>query len=248
MALSIHKLLDIQGTEDSVTPTEAIERLRGRGRKISRRTVSFWQEQGLIPAAMRVGSRGGVYPAIMVDLIDWISACRDRGVGLETVRELQPLWAYLMQGESKQEIDVADFERVARQLGLTLAASYCVPQLIHDLMSGLCHHCLGHITWRLKDGTVRRHAPGSGLRLGFVIGEVEPESGDARILAWTQLTLPGLGDTPDLDDPALVILGLPIGVSLTKRCAHSALPQRRHRAPRSTPCRVERQYEDAAMF
>lgn len=241
------ELFEIQGTDESVTPTDAIAQVRLNGRRLSRRTVGFWQEAGLLPAAMRVGARGGVYPFIVVSLLDWIASSRDQGMKIETIRELVPVWAHLARCQGRQHVDLAVFEREVRGLGLSLEANYHVPGLVHHVMSGLCPDCLREVKWCLKDGSVVHHSEDEAVRLSFVIGEVDPESGRGHLIAWTQLTLPGIGEVPDLDDPSLVILGLPNNIEVDRPCAR-AVPVRRHRAKRQATCGVSKNSQEVGLF
>lgn len=214
--LTTAALLELQGSDRTITPTSVLDGLRERGRRVSKRTLSFWQEQGLLPPALRVGARGGVYPEITEDLIDWIAECRDRGVKVEVIRELLPMWQHLMRAQISGMVDVGSIEHHARRMGLSREANYQVPVLVNFLTSGVCPDCLAELDWILKDGSVRNARDGD-LQLGFLIAQLDPAGGEPEFIAWTQLTLPGLDMAPDLDDPALIVLGLPVNVALRGR-------------------------------
>jgi hypothetical protein len=230
------ELMEIQGTDELISQTTAIGLVRGKGHSLSPRKVGSWQESQLIPAATRLGARGGAYPALIVALLTWISACRQSGFKIEVIRELRPLWAYLTRAQIRQEVNLLEFERFARGLGLSHEANNHVPWLVNYVMSGLCPECLSSVKWSLKDGTVVHHTDHDGLKLSFVIGEIDAASGHAHVVAWTQLTLPGIGHAPDLDDPALIILGLPNGMALRQACDHHE-SNRRHRPEKLERCR-----------
>jgi DNA-binding transcriptional MerR regulator len=228
-------LLEIQDTEDTITPTELAELLREHGRAVSRRTLSFWQGEGLIPAALRVGARGGVYPYAVVDLAVFIADARDRGCSVDTIRELLPLWRYLIAAEANGHVELAELERRARALNLSREASYQVPFLVEHSMSRLCDDCRAALQWELKNGAIADTS--NGLRLSFVLGELNASDGLGDIVAWTQLSLPGIGSQPDLDDPSLVVLGIPNGTEMRRTCCDAAATARRLRPPRRS-CRV----------
>ncbi len=82
--------MELQGTNDMVTKTELLEEVRTHGRSISDRTLTYYTSQGLIPGAVRVGSRAGAYPRVVVELLCWIVGARDRGLSVDALRELLP--------------------------------------------------------------------------------------------------------------------------------------------------------------
>jgi DNA-binding transcriptional MerR regulator len=233
--ITSNDLFLLQGSDATITPTELGEFLRHFGRAVSRRTMSFWQGEGLIPPAMRVGQRGGVYPFAIVDLTFFIADAKDRGASLETIRELLPLWKHLAGAQASGHISVADFEHEARLLNLSREANYLVPFLVEHATLGLCETCIAALEWETKDGL--RRSAADGLVLKFAIGEVSPADGLGDLIAWTQLTLPGIGDEPDLDDPALVVLGLPNGISVRRPCCAESAPAE-HKRPTARVCRV----------
>lgn len=225
------ELMRIQGNEETVTPTEALDVLRAQGlRPPSRRTLSFWQEQGVVPSALRVGARGGVYPAIIVPLLAWVTRFKNRGVALETIKELHTVWAYLMRGVTDRQVGLVEFEQVCRAAGLSDSANYLVPDLVREVVADICPDCRSSIAWVCKDGSTVQHTAKTTISLKFVIAEVEPATGGVVPLAWTQLVLPGLGDEVDLFDRSTVVLGLPLGFEMGP--ASRRHRGRRHRAQR----------------
>lgn len=216
MATEIQALFRLQGNDDTTTPTEALAALRDLGLPMARRTIEFYQRQGLMPAALRVGSRGGVLPAIATDRLAIIAAARERGIAIEVIRELLLLWEFIVGCRGSQELDLAEFEVTVRSLGLSRETNLHVPWLVERSIAQLGQSLLSEFKWRLKDGTVAVQTSDDGLTLGFAIGEIAPDTGEARIVAWTQLRLPGFDGELDLDDPSLVILGLPVGVQVRR--------------------------------
>lgn len=231
MTLTNQDLLAIQHDDATITPTELVEVLRASGRRVSRRTVSFWQSQSLIPAALRVGARGGVHPRSVVRLAAYVFDGRERGWSIDVIRELSPLWKYTAEAELTGHISIPEFERVARALDLSREATYQVPALLEHTMQTLCDDCRSALNWGLKDGTVVDGA--DGVQLRFVVAEVNADDGMADIVAFTQLTIPGLGEWVDVDDPALVILGVANGIELRRTCGHGRRAVHRPRPARN---------------
>lgn len=221
-------LLDLQGNEDTITPTALVELLRDHGFQLSRRTLSFWQSQGLVPPALRVGARGGVYPEAIVDLAVFVLDMRSRGLSIETTRELLPVWLCVVSAERDGCIEIAEIETVARRLDLSSEANYHVPSVLEYITVGLCENCRDSLTWVLKSG--ERIPQADGVTIKFALAEVSPADGIGDLVAWTQMTLPGIGEIPDPDDPALIVLGIPPGIELRRRgCDHAVAPRARVR-------------------
>ena len=235
MTITIQDLFDIQGSDQTTTPTELLDQLREYGRRVTKRTLGFWQESGLLPAALRVGARGGVYPQSVVDLAVFVADLKERGASLDVIGELLPIWRHLAAAQADGHVDIAAFERHARSANLSREANTQIPFLVEHATLGLCDNCLAAVQWEMKDGNIVDGA--SGLKLRFAIGQVSSDDGLGDLIAWTQLTLPGLGDIPDIDDPALVVLGLPNGIELRRPCCDSTDLGRRTR-PRRSDCRV----------
>jgi DNA-binding transcriptional MerR regulator len=239
MTLTNQDLLAIQHDDATITPTELIEVLRASGRRVSRRTLSFWQSQSLIPPALRVGARGGVHPRSVMRLAAYVFDGRERGWSIDVIRELSPLWRYTAEAELAGCISVAEFERVARSLDLSREATYQVPALLEHTILTLCDDCRSALTWSLKDGTVVDGE--GGVRLRFVVAEMNADDGMADIVAFTQLTIPGLGEWVDVDDPALVVLGVANGFELRRTCGHGRRIVHRPRSTRNEcPARPSR--------
>jgi hypothetical protein len=64
---------------------------------------------------MRAGSRSGVYPAIVIELMIWLLAMRKAGASIEALRELLPVLKFLVRSRTNHVLDLVEFEMVARQ-------------------------------------------------------------------------------------------------------------------------------------
>lgn len=204
--------LELQRSAEFVTKTELIDALRETGLSISTRNLTYYSSVGLIPAAIRIGGRAGAYPQVVVEQLAWVIRARERDQSIESIKELLPLWRWLMRSRLQGSVDLAELELVARQHCVSQEANFAVPYLISEVLLGLCGDCLGAIEWTLKDGSVVRHSSESPVTLSFILGAVNEETGRAEVMAWTQLTLPGIGH-PGVDDPSSITLGLPVGVA-----------------------------------
>lgn len=207
-----------------VTKTELTQYVRDHGEQISDRNITYYSSMGLIPSAVRIGSRGGAYPKIVGELLRWVIRCRGKGLSIEAIKELLPLWELLVRGRRNGCIDIAEMEYVARENVTLQEANWIVPLLFNDLISGLCQTCRQKILWVLKDGSTVISTDHDPLTLSFVLAEIDPATGQGREVAWTQLRLPGIADV-DVDDPRTIVLGIPNGIPL---CAgdegHDGLP------------------------
>lgn len=207
--------LELQGTLEFVTKSELHEQVRERGGSISDRQITTYVSEGLIPKSARIGSRTGVYPGIIVDLVVWIGDSRKRGMSVESIKELLPLWRHLRRAiVHDQRLDLAEFEYVARQHVRSREASYAVPALVRSFLP--CPSChpedLAAIEFVHKDGEVLRlEDPGQPITLGFVIAEQDEETGEARQVASMRMALPVVEDG---SDPSTIVLGIANGVQL----------------------------------
>lgn len=218
--------IELQGSTDMVTKSELVQGIRDRGQSISPRNIAYYTSAGLIPPAVRVGSRGGVYPAIVVEQLSWVIAARAAEVSMDAIRELLPMWRLLVRSRREGRVALAEIELVARRHDLSLEANYRVPYLFEEVFR-CCGECLSTIEWLLKDGSSVHHADDMPLTIGFVLGKLNEESGRGEMVAWTQMTLPNIG-TPDFSSPTTITLGIPLGVEIDERPP-------RHRPARSRP-------------
>jgi DNA-binding transcriptional MerR regulator len=204
---------DLQGSTEMVTKTELTQYIRDCGEQISDRNITYYSSVGLIPSAVRIGSRGGAYPKIVCELLRWIIRSRGYGLSIEAIKELMPLWELLVRGRRNGCVDLAEMEYVARERVTRQEANRVVPLLFGDLITDLCGCCRPKMLWVLKDGSTVLSTEQDPLTLSFVLAELDPVTGQGREVAWTQLRLPGIADI-DADDPRTIVLGIPNGVRL----------------------------------
>lgn len=202
--------LSLQSKTELITKSELIQFAREKGAPISDRQLTTYVSEGLIPKSARIGSRSGAYPQIVGALLVWIIGCRKRGVSIDAIKELLPLWRYLQAQVKDLHLDLAAFEEIARETVHLSEAVFEVPYLLDSCL--VCSGC-GHpldIKVVTKDGETHLHDRNHPFTLGFVVAE-QDEVGNPRVLASTSRVLPvrNLGT-----EFSTVILGIPNGVDL----------------------------------
>ncbi|PZS09686.1 MAG: hypothetical protein DLM70_01340 [Chloroflexi bacterium] len=237
-ATELSDYLDLQNSTELVTKTELRQGLRDQGLSISDRNLTYYTSVGIIPSAVRFGSRGGAYPRVVVEQLSWAIRARKRGLSIETIRELLPLWQWLVSGRTRGCIDLNEFELIARRATLSAEANYAIPTVVNEVITCLCGECLQQIEWILKDGSPFHHTPKEPLKLSFILGGLNEDSGMPELLAWTQLSFPGVGH-PDPAAPTSITLGLPLGVDLPTQKARSKGSSRGRSCNRRTGRQVE---------
>ena len=152
---------------------------------------------------------------IIVELLLWVSDAWERGVSVDAIKELLPLWRYLQESFRRRELNLLEFEYRARQSVTSVEASFAVPWLVH-----VCMPCPQHETDELldtnvvfKDGTSTQLGDNQLLTIGFVVADQDEETGRVRRVAAmrTTLTIPLGGDEYE---PSTVYLGVPNGVEV----------------------------------
>ena len=128
------ELLELQGNLEMVTKSELLEQARGHGASVSDRQLTSFASEGLIPKSARIGSRGGAYPKLVVDQLNFVSRFRQRGMSVQGVKELLPLWRYMQRATRKHEVSLAEFERVARMSITTPEAWFAVPGVLQETL------------------------------------------------------------------------------------------------------------------
>jgi len=230
-ASELMEYLEMQDSTEMVTKTELRQALRGRGQTISDRNLTYYASIGLVPLAVRVGTRSGAYPRVVIEQLSWVIAARSRGLSIDAIKELLPLWRWLVSNRTRECIDLNEFELVARRDQLSDEANFAIPAMVTTVLE-LCPDCLSRVLWVLKDGTTQHHNEDTPLTLNFLHGALD-DDGRPRLVAWTQLTLPGIAGH-DPDSPTSITLGLPMNVQLPP-------PTRRQRVASPAPaCRVRR--------
>ncbi|MCC6227070.1 MAG: hypothetical protein IT195_11790 [Microthrixaceae bacterium] len=205
--------MQIQGTTELITKTELLAEVRSRGLQISERTLTFYATKGIIPKAARIGTRTGVYPRIVVELLSLALLNRQRNASIDATLQLIPLWKLIARGAISGDLDLAEIEYVARQHVTLPDANFVFPFMMKEILSYLSPRDSDAILWRLKNGESVRQTRSDSFEVTFLLGATD-ELGVARVIAWTQLKLPGFDDEFVVDDPQTIILGVPVGVSI----------------------------------
>jgi DNA-binding transcriptional MerR regulator len=203
--------LQLQGSDpELVTKSELIAAVRKRGYSVGDRQLTFYVSEGLVPKSVRAGSRAGVYPRIVVQLLAWILRAKEGGLSVEAIRELLPVWKYLVRARNDGRIDLSELEYIARQHVATIEGSYAIPAVVADVLhDSVCSKCRAKLVLALKDGTERALNDPS-TTIGFAIarrGDEESGQTEAKWVGVTRIALAGLGDGI-AKDPTTVILGL----------------------------------------
>jgi DNA-binding transcriptional MerR regulator len=203
------ELLEIQGTLDLVSKSDLIGEVRRHGGHVTDRQLTTYVTEGLVPKSARLGSRGGAYPRIVIDLVTFISLSRIRGLSLQAIRELLPVWRYLQRAVRAKEILLGELEYVSRQHVSAPEAVFAIPSMIREMLP--CPYCSGDelrdIKFLDKNGDVLATQP---VTIGFVMAQ-QDETGRAEPVAMMRIALP-LSD--EADNPSTLILGVPNGTPL----------------------------------
>lgn len=210
--------LQLQGSEpDLITKSELLALVRKRGLGIGERQLAFYVSEGIIPKSVRVGSRAGAYPRVVGELLAWVVRARDRGLSVDVIRELIPVWKLLVEARHAKLLNVGELEYVARQFVRSKEGSMAIPSILQEVVH-TCDHCYGYLDKLemvavLKDGA-ELHLADPTATLGFAIGQiVEVTDDDGAIVGeetrWTAHTRITLAESSDPStDPSTVILGL----------------------------------------
>jgi DNA-binding transcriptional MerR regulator len=203
------QLLELQNRPDLITRSELLEWIRQDGGHISPRTLTFYASEGLIPKAVRVGSRGGVYPKVVAWLLSWIVEARDRGISIEAIRELLPIWKFIYRSFGQHRLDLGELEYLVRRHINSLEAVYTLPGLIPYL--AVCRQCLASTTLVRKDGTEIRLGEVPQETIDFILFRPESEDEPARGIDVVQMSLSAASVRPDYTNPSAVVVGVPAG-------------------------------------
>jgi DNA-binding transcriptional MerR regulator len=200
------------GEPHLVTKSELLERVRQGGYSISDRQLTFYVSEGLLPKSVRVGSRAGAYPAPVVSLLSWILRAREMGVSVEAIKELIPVWKFLMRARKQGLIDLAELEYIARQQLSTLDAVLAVPELVTYVFAGICRKCHKELRTAVLDKNGSKHLlDDPATTIGFAaIAHRADESGGTKT-TWFGYRRIAIATPPDdyTEDPTTVILGSP---------------------------------------
>ncbi|HVX21411.1 MAG TPA: hypothetical protein VHB02_08685 [Acidimicrobiales bacterium] len=211
------ELLDLQGNLEMVTKSELIEEARKRGAAMSDRQLISLVSEGLLPKSARIGSRGGAYPKLVVRQLVFVSRFRKRGLSVQAIRELLPLWKYMQRALRDRELSLEEFQYVARESITVPEAWYAAPAVLQECLP--CPFCLAEdyadLTIRLKDNTVCK--VGDQISIGFAMVGEDPETHKPEFKARTRIAVP----QPDEGfNSSSIILGVPNGAELPSEPPH----------------------------
>ena len=210
--------LHLQGSEpDLITKSELLGLVKKHGLGIGERQLAFYVSEGIIPKSVRVGSRAGAYPRVVGELLTWVARARDRGLSVDVIKELLPVWKFLVEARHASLLELGGLEYVARQFVRSREGAMAIPSVLAEVLH-TCDHCYGHkdalnIAVVMKDGSKRRLDDPS-TTLGFAIGQlvdVTDDTGEVvgKEARWTAHTRITLAQTEDpTSDVSTVILGL----------------------------------------
>ncbi|WP_433591340.1 MerR family transcriptional regulator [Nocardia sp. CA-145437] len=199
--------LQLQGSDQLVTKSELIAAVRKAGFSLTSRQLTFYATTAkLIPHSVRVGSRAGAYPLIVVDLAKWILRARKIGVSIEALQELMPVWKCLIRARMAGQLDLCELEFVARQHVRSVEAAINVPRLFIDTLGQLPERAVDIVD---KNRNLKRSTH-PDTTIGFAIARRPKDEngveGDPEWFAATRITLALQRNYST--DPATVILGL----------------------------------------
>lgn len=200
--------LQLQDSDDLVTKSELIAEVRAFGNPISDRQLTFYVSEGLVPKSVRVGTRAGVYPRIVTELVSWVLTSRERGVPIEAIKELLPVWKLVIRARREHRLDLGELEYVARQHVSGVEGAVAVPMLVGDVMRGYCPQCRGDIKIIRKDGA-EMSLDDVATTVGFAFAQRTTSDTGEETLRWmgqTRLTLAYVENF--YEDPTTVLLGV----------------------------------------
>lgn len=168
------------GVPDLVTKSQLIAEVRRLGYSLSDRQLTFYVTEGLVPRSVRVGSRAGAYPKIVIELMTWILQARDEGASIEALRELLPVWKFLIRARSAHVLDLGELEYVARQHVNSPEGSIALPRVVSDvMMRHVCPACRDEITIVYKNGETKPMSDPTAT-VGFAVAKVPAQDSDAE--------------------------------------------------------------------
>jgi len=217
------ELLELQGNLEMVTKSELLDQARRHGASVSDRQLVSFAAEGLIPKSARIGSRGGAYPQLVVDELVFISRFRQRGMTVQGIKELLPLWRYMQRATRDREVSLSEFERIARA-NITMAeAWFAVPAVLQETLPcpSCSHERLNEIAFVCKDGSVMKVSPSEVVSIGFIMGTLDEKTGRATPRLPMRLAIP---QEDEGFNPSSIILGVPNGVELERRHLGESVP------------------------
>jgi hypothetical protein len=199
-----------------VTKSELLAKVRKAGVRVSDRQLTTLITEGLVPKSARIGSRSGAFPAIVVDLVVFIARAREIGLEHKAIRELTPIWRFLIEAVAHRNIDLIEFERIARREATSSEAAFAIPWLLQVVLgrcprcgSGMCEEPI-KITYRNGSTEILRAGEKPPI-ISFLMAEPGDDDEPARVVSSMRIVLP----VPiELEDHTRVLLGVPNGVEV----------------------------------
>ncbi len=202
-------LLELQGDLQMITKSELLENVRKRGGSISDRQLTSYVTEGLLPKSARIGSRSGAYPKIVERLVLFVTQARRRGLSVQGVKELLPVWRLLESSRLTGELQLDALEYVAREHAVSAEAAYSVPWMINAVLP--CPSCdperFQAMKFVKKDGELMEKP----VTIGFVLAHQNSATGDVERLSSMRIAMPMRCEGEYTDS---VVLGIPNGVEL----------------------------------
>lgn len=226
--------LELQDGTDLVTKSELLNEVRNAGFKLSDRQLTFYMSEGLIPLSVRAGSRVGVYPAVVAELMHWLLYMRNLGVSIDVLRELLPVWKFLKRSLKHSSLDLNELELVARQHVSSSGALSAVPAAISFVLNCLCDCCRPNVKLINRAGEEIHFD--ELISIGFAIAAPlnvadEGDGGHSPVDKWVGRTRISLGPLPTSGDPMTVRLGRKVNEPWppddSEASQHAADPQQR---------------------
>jgi hypothetical protein len=196
-------LLQLQDNLDMISKSELLDWAKENRLSLTDRKLTSLMAEGLLPKTARIGSRGGAFPKIAERQLWFVLRCRDRGISVAAVRELIPVWRYLLRAVRDREVVIGELERVASEHLTMSEAVYALPNVVSSQLP--CARCspdeLSAIKFRMKDGTVVSRGNGDKVTIGFA-----NTATDCDLKDFTRLAIP---DVDEENDPSTVVLHVP---------------------------------------
>ncbi len=181
------ELLQLQGTLDMVTKSDMLEWAKGEDLPVTQRQLTSLMADRLLPKTARIGSRGGAFPKITEEQLRFVLRCRSRGMSVAAVRELIPVWRYMVGAVARSELSISELERVANESISTPEAVYALPRVVTSALP--CAHCqsdeLSAMKFVMKDETRKSRGSGDMVSIGFAT-----IAGDCHVQDFTRVAIP----------------------------------------------------------
>lgn len=204
------EFLELQDGSDLVTKTELLAAVRAAGFQLSNRQLTFYTSEGLIPLSVRAGSRAGVYPKVVEQLMMWLLYMRRIGVSIDVLRELLPVWKFLKRSVKNRLVDLAELELVASQHVSSPGALSAFAAAVSVELNALCDCCRQKVKLIDRDGEESDFVKTTSI--GFAIAApIHGDEDDDRVpadkwVARTRISVAISTKQPN-EDPTTVRLG-----------------------------------------